>query len=180
MTATTGDRYTRTAIVFHWTMAALLVFGFTLGWTMSDMPLSPTRIRLFSYHKWLGITILGIAAARLAWRLSHRPPPLPHDLSRWQQVAAHAGHALLYLLFFAVPLAGWAYSSAAGFPVVYLGIIPLPDWVSPDKALAKQLVTVHAALAYGLAIVVLGHIAAALSHGLAEPVGYLRRMTSSR
>ena len=160
-------------------MAALIVVGFSMGWTMSDMPLSPTRIRLFNYHKWVGITILGLTAARLAWRLSHRPPPLPDSLPRWQQGAAHAGHALLYALFFAVPLAGWAYSSAAGFPIVYLGLVPLPDWVSPDKALAKQLVIVHATVAYGLAIVVLGHIAAALSHGLAEPLGYLRRMTSS-
>ena len=172
--------YTATAIALHWLMAGLIVCSLTLGWYMSSLPFSPSRIRLFNYHKWLGITILGLAAARLLWRVSHRPPALPASLGAWQRRAAHAGHGLLYALFFAVPLAGWAYSSAAGFPVVYLGLIPLPDLVAPDKAIAERLETLHAVLAYGLSVVVLGHVAAALKHGFDEPIGYLQRILSSR
>lgn len=177
---TGATHYTRAAIVLHWLMTVLIVSALSLGYYMSDLPLSPSRIRLFSYHKWLGITILGLAAARLLWRLSHRPPALPGYVPAWQQRAAHAGHFLLYVLFFAVPLAGWAYSSAAGFPIVYFGVLPLPDWVSPDKDLAKQLETLHAVLAYSLAAVVVVHVAAAIKHGLDEPVDYLHRMLSSK
>lgn len=171
--------YSRPAIGLHWLMAALIVCSLTLGYYMAGLPFSPTRIRLFNYHKWLGITILALAAARLLWRLSHRPPAMPSDLPAWQRGTAHGVHALLYVLFFAVPLVGWAYSSAAGFPIVYLGLIPLPDWVSPDAALAKRLETLHAWLAYGLAGVVALHVLAALKHGFDDPVGYLRRMTTS-
>jgi cytochrome b561 len=160
-------------------MAGLIIFTLTLGYYMSGLPFSPSRIRLFSYHKWIGITLLGLAAARLSWRLSHRPPALPSGLPAWQKGLAHGVHWLLYGLFFAVPLAGWAYTSAAGFPVVYLGVIPLPDWVSPDKELAKQLEILHAWLAYGLATVVALHVAAAVKHGFEDPTGYLQRMLSS-
>ena len=47
--------------------------------------------------------------------------------------------ALVFLLFFLVPLAGWAYSSAAGFPIVWFGVLPLPDFVPVDKALVAAL-----------------------------------------
>jgi cytochrome b561 len=135
---------------------------------------------LFNYHKWIGMTILGLAAARLVWRLFHRPPVLPSRLPSWQRTSAHAVHGLLYALFFAVPLVGWAYTSAAGFPVVYLGVLPLPDWVSPDKALAEQLESLHGWLAYGLAAVVAMHVAAAVKHGLEDRTGYLQRMLSPK
>ena len=174
-----SGRYTTTAIALHWLMALMIVSSLTLGYTMSGLPFSPSRIRLFSYHKWLGVTILAVAAVRLSWRLGHRPPTMP-AMAAWQRRGAHVAHGLLYALFFAVPLSGWAYSSAAGFPVVYFGVLPLPDWVSPDKALAARLVTVHAVLAYGLAAIVVVHVAAALKHGFEEPVGYLQRMLSSR
>ncbi len=173
--------YTAIAIVLHWTMAVLILGTLCLGWYMADLPLTPTRVRLFNYHKWVGITILSLAAARLLWRLFHEPPPLPDDLPRWQQRAAHAVHWLLYVLFFAAPLAGWAFTSAAGFPVVYLGVLPLPDWVVVDEALAESLATLHAVLAYSLALVVVLHVAAAIKHALEEhPTNYLRRMFSVR
>lgn len=177
---TEATHYTTPAIVLHWLMALLIVGALSLGYYMAGLPFSPSRVRLFSYHKWLGITIMALAAIRLLWRLSHRPPTIPDYVPAWQQWAAHAGHWLFYALFFAVPLAGWAYSSAAGFPIVYFGVLPLPDWVLPDPALAKQLESLHAVLAYSLAAVVTVHVAAAIKHGIDEPVDYLHRMLSSK
>ncbi len=180
MSAPPPVRYTTTAIAFHWAMVVLIVCGFALGWYMSDLRLSPTKLKLFSYHKWIGITVLGLAVARLLWRLFHEPPPLPDHMPPGQRRLAHAVHWLLYVLFFATPLLGWASSSAAGFPVVYLGVVPLPDFVAPDKALAGTLEDVHAFLAWTLATGVALHVAAAIKHGLERPRGYLRRMTPSR
>jgi cytochrome b561 len=82
----------------------------------------------------------------------------------------------MYALFFAVPLAGWAYSSAAGFPVVVFGVIPLPDFVPVDKPLAELLKSRHEMLAYALAAVVLLHVAAALKHHFIDRDGLLQRM----
>jgi cytochrome b561 len=98
----------------------------------------------------------------------------------WQQRASHAVHGLLYVLFFAVPLAGWAYSSAAGFPIVVFGVLPLPDFVSPDKALAEAIKPLHKILAFTLAALVLAHVGAALKHHFVDRDGLLDRMRPGR
>ena len=98
----------------------------------------------------------------------------------WQQRAAHATHRLLYLLFFAVPLAGWAYSSAAGFPIVVFGVLPLPDFVPVDKALAEAIKPLHGILAKVMAVLVLAHVAGALKHQFIDRDGLLSRMWPAR
>lgn len=176
---TQTPRYTATAIALHWLLAVAIVGAFGVGLYMSDLPLSPTRLKLYNWHKWAGVTILALSALRLLWRLGHRPPadlPMP----AWQARAAHAVHLLLYVAFFAVPLSGWAYSSAAGFPIVWFGVLPLPDFVPVDKPLAHQLKELHELLAWGLALLVLAHIGAALKHHLIDKDGLLLRMMPAR
>lgn len=174
-----APRYTSTAIVLHWLLALAIVCAFGVGLYMADLPFSPLRLKLFNWHKWAGIGILALSALRLLWRLTHRPPadlPMP----AWQASAAHAMHGLLYLAFFAVPLLGWAYSSAAGFPVVWFGVLPLPDFVPKDKALADLFKELHGLAAYGMAALVLAHIGAALKHHFIDQDGLLARMWPGR
>lgn len=179
MTRPLAARYTPLAIALHWLLALALLGSFSLGFYMSELPFTPTRLKLYNWHKWAGVTILALSAARLAWRLTHTPPadlPMP----AWQRRAAHATHVALYGLFFAVPLAGWAYSSASGFPVVWFGVLPLPDFVSPDKALADVLKQVHAALAFALAALVVLHVGAALKHHFLDRDALIGRMLPAR
>jgi cytochrome b561 len=171
--------YTRTAVALHWFMALLIAAGFTLGATMTDLKMSPRKLRLFSYHKWIGITVLALVALRLVWRLTHQPPP-EEPMPRWQLGLAQVTHWLLYLLMLATPLCGWLYSSASGYPVVYLKLWQLPDLVAKNEALAKQLVQVHGLLAWTLFYVVLLHAAAALKHHFYDRDATLRRMISWR
>ena len=171
----TSARYTRTAIALHWLLALMIFVSFSVGLYMADLPVSPQRLKLFSWHKWAGIVILTLSSLRLLWRLTHRPPadlPMP----RWQQRAAHATHRMMYVLFFAVPLVGWAYSSAAGFPVVVFGLLPLPDFVPADKALAEAIEPWHGALAWMLMALVCIHVAAALKHQFIDRDDLLSRM----
>ncbi len=176
---TTPSRYSPVAMLFHWLLSLAIVGAFCLGFYMADLPFSPQRLKLYNWHKWAGVTILALSAARLLWRLTHQPPadlPMP----AWQRLAAHGTHYLLYMLFFAVPLVGWAYSSAAGFPIVWFGVLPLPDFVSPNKALAEAIKPWHGYLAYAMAALVLMHIAAALKHHFIDRDGLLSRMLPSR
>ena len=179
MPSLSTNRYTPVAIALHWLLALMIVGLLSLGLYMSDLPFSPTRLKLYNWHKWAGVTILALSALRLLWRLTHRPPAdLP--MSAWQQRAAQGAHLALYALFFAVPLAGWAYSSAAGFPVVWFGVLPLPDFVPVDRALSEALKPLHRWLAYGLGAVVLLHVAGALKHHFIDRDGLLRRMLPAR
>ena len=174
-----APRYTTTAIALHWLLGLAILGSFTLGVYMADLPFSPTRLKLYNWHKWAGITILALSALRLVWRLTHRPPA-PPPMPAWQSAAAHAVHWALYALFFAVPLMGWAYSSAAGFPIVVYGVLPLPDFVAPDRALAESLKPLHGLLAYTLMAVVLLHAGAALKHHFIDRDGLLNRMLPAR
>jgi len=176
-TAAPAGRYTAPAIVLHWLLAAGIVLGFLIGLQMANAPVSPARVRWINYHKWVGLTILSLSAVRLLWRLAHRPPALPASMPGWQRRASQWMHGLLYLCFFIVPLAGWAYSSALGFHVVYLGLIPLPDLAPKDKALAEVLKQVHATLAWSLAALVGLHVATALKHQFIDKDGLLSRMS---
>lgn len=174
-----ATRYHPVSMALHWLLALMILASLVVGLTMTGLPFSPTRLRLYNWHKWAGVTILALSALRLLWRLAHRPPAdLP--MAAWQRRAAHGAHAALYLLFFAVPLAGWAYSSAAGFPVVWFGVLPLPDLVAPDRALSESLKLLHQWLAYALAAVVALHVAAALKHHFVDRDGLLLRMMPAR
>ncbi|MFY9514169.1 MAG: cytochrome b [Rubrivivax sp.] len=172
-------RYSSPAIALHWLLAVMIFGALGVGLWMTGLPFSPTRLKLYNWHKWAGVAILVLSALRLLWRLGHRPPPaLP--MPAWQARAAQAAHGLLYLLFFAVPLAGWAYSSAAGFPIVWFGVLPLPDFVAPDREFAETLKALHRWLAYSLAAVVAVHVLGALKHQFIDHDGLLARMLPAR
>jgi cytochrome b561 len=174
--STVGARYTSVAIALHWIIAAVIAGTFGLGLYMADLPASPLKLRLYSYHKWIGVTIFMLVVLRLLWRLTHHAPVLPPQMPKWQRVGAAGSHLLLYALTLIIPLSGWLFSSASGFKVMYLGKIPLPDLVGKDKVLAGQLQLTHELLNYFLAVVVLLHVAAALKHHWVDRDDVLKRM----
>lgn len=169
-------RYSTPAIVLHWLVALLIFAGFPLGLYMVDLPLSPDKLKLYSYHKWIGITVLLLVAVRVSWRLTHVPPPLPASVAAWQRQASAVVHGLLYLLMIAIPLSGWMMSSAKGFPVVWFGVLQLPDLVGKDKALGDLLAEVHTILNFTLLALVVLHVGAALQHHFIERQPFLQRM----
>ena len=91
-------------------------------------------------------------------------------------MARSATHYGLYALFFIVPLVGWAYSSAAGFPIVVFGVLPLPDFVPADKALAELIKPWHEISAFTMMGLVLLHVAAAIKHQWINKDRLIQRM----
>ncbi len=176
MTPSPAPRYTAPARLLHWSVAALVLAALVIACLMTDLPVSPRRLRLFSYHKWIGIGVLLLTLVRLGWRAGHRPPPLPATTGAMQRRLAGHAHRLLYLMCVLVPLLGWAYSCAAGFPVVWLGLLPLPDIAPVDEQLAAGLKTAHHLAAWTLVALAGMHLAAALQHQLVLRDGLLRRM----
>lgn len=168
--------YTAPAKWAHWLIALLIVSGYTIGFIMVDLKISPTTLKLFAYHKWIGVTVFLLALLRLAWRLRSPPPPLPATLPRWQARVSEITHRLLYLMMFAVPLSGWLMSSAKGFQTVYLKLIPIPDLLDKNPPLGAALAEVHEALTWLLVALVAMHVGAALKHHFIDRDDVLRRM----
>ena len=171
--------YSGTAKSLHWLMALLIAGLMALGLYMHELPLSPQKLQLYSWHKWAGVTVFALLLVRVAVRIAF-PPPLPAGMSRGQQLSAHAGHLALYLLMLAIPVSGWLMSSAKGFQTVWFGVLPLPDLVGKDKALGELLAEVHETLSWMLVALVAVHAAAALKHHFIDRDDVLARMLPTR
>jgi cytochrome b561 len=169
------ERYGWPLIGLHWLTLLLIVAAYVLGTILEDMTLSPLKLKLYSWHKWVGLLVLFLLplriALRLADKLDHRQGMTPFEIR-----ASAIVHGLLYLLLIAVPMFGWLNSSAAGFSVVWFGVLPLPDLVGKDKALAEVFEELHEGSVNLLVTLVALHAAAALYHHHVRRDGVLARM----
>ncbi|MCX7206639.1 MAG: cytochrome b [Proteobacteria bacterium] len=169
-------QYDGVQVLLHWLVALLILTAFGLAWTMADMPLSPAKFKIISWHKWAGITVLGLVTIRLIWLKLKGAPAADPSLPTWQRKLSTGVHHLLYLLMFAMPLSGWLMSSAKGFPVVYLGLWKLPDLIAKNEALSETFKDGHYLFATALLIFIGLHIAAALKHHFIDKDAILSRM----
>lgn len=175
-TMTQNTQYSPFAKLLHWLIALMMPGILILGFYMQDLPFSPGKLQLYSWHKWLGITVLLLALVRIAYRLGHTPPPLPAHMGKLARLAAHGGHMALYGLMLAIPLSGWLMSSAKGVQTVWFGILPLPDLLARDRALGDTLAQVHMLLNFAFIAMLLAHTLAALKHHFIDKDGLLARM----
>ncbi|MBV8592958.1 MAG: YceI family protein [Caulobacteraceae bacterium] len=126
---TTGrPRYTAVAIGLHWLIAAALVFQIILGWRFSGAPRGPTVFALFQLHKSVGITILVLTLARIAWRVGHPPPPPPVRQPAWERVGSKIVHFGFYAILIGLPLTGWIMVSTSklDIPTLLYGAVAWP------------------------------------------------------
>ena len=168
-------RYSNSAIALHWLTAFLILANLMLGLSMVPLPITPRKLQWYQWHKWIGITVFLLTCLRLGWRWLN-PAPAPVAMPGWQRRAAAWSHVLLYILLLMIPISGWLYSSSTGVQVVYLGLVPLPDLVANDKALAHILQGVHIGLNFLLFVLVCVHSAAALKHHYVDRDPALKRM----
>jgi cytochrome b561 len=143
---------------------------------MTDMENTPDKFKVYGLHKSFGISVLTLVIIRLMWKAVNTAPLLPDTLRRFEKLLAHIGHAILYALLFAMPLSGWALSSASGFPVSVFGQFTLPDFVAPDNDAKHTYAEIHELLAYTLIVMIVLHVLAALLHHYYYKDNVLRRM----
>ncbi len=173
------ERWGLISILIHWLTVLGILFMGALGLYMKALPIGAQKVSLYALHKSVGITLLGLVVLRLIWRLANPRPGLP-PMPRWQRIAAHASHGLLYLLLLAIPIAGWVMNSAANFPLVWFGLVELPAITAPNPELRALAGEVHEALFWTLILIALIHAAAAVKHHLVERDGVLRNMLGLR
>ncbi|WP_193163308.1 cytochrome b [Microbulbifer hainanensis] len=165
--------------LLHWLMALAVLAMLFIGAGMVSS-VSARHLWLVDLHKPLGVAILVLAVLRLSLRLATGAPPLPGELPKAAQLAAKVSHLLLYGLLLALPLVGWAMLSAGGYPVSLGGGWQLPPLLAQSDHWYALLRPAHRWLAYGLLVLILGHMAAALVHRLVRRDGVLASMTWQR
>lgn len=168
--------YGPVAKTFHWAIFLLIGVMFPMGYVMVELPLTPQKLQVYSWHKSIGITILSLTVLRLVWRQIQGVPPLPPATHLIERFAAHTVHFLLYACLFALPMTGWLMSSAAGLPVVLFSQIQLPDLIPANEEMRLLLLDVHKALGFVLLGLLAAHIGASLFHHFVRQDDILARM----
>ena len=169
-------RYSAVTRVLHWLLATGILAMVALGWWMVDLTYYDAWYnRSLELHKSVGMLLMLPALLFVVWTLLRRGPPLP-DMPRWQRIAAHATHGLLYLLMLALPVSGYLISTSAGAAVQVFGAFAVPGLVNGGEALRDTAIDLHWAMGYGVLAVVALHAGAALKHQFLDRDGLLRRM----
>jgi cytochrome b561 len=172
---TDRSRWSPVAKTFHWVMALLILGNGAFAFWMDGLKPSMQKINMFALHKSIGLTVLALFLLRALWRaVEHRPVDAPAP--RWQALLAHGVHGLLYMLIVALPLTGWLFNSAHGFPLQYFKQFNLPALVDKDEHLSQVFGTVHVYLFWFLLLVLALHVAGALKHHFVDRDDTLRRM----
>jgi cytochrome b561 len=164
--------------LLHWSMAALILGMIALGLRIASMEPGLSNLWLYGLHKTLGLMLLALVALRVIWHVSS-PPPLPIGAPGPGRMFVRAWHATLYLLMIAVPISGWAGSSASGIDTVFAGTFTVPPLVAPSERAEFIWFILHEIFAKTLLGMVIVHILAALRREMAGD-GTLRRMIRGR
>ncbi|RYD46229.1 MAG: cytochrome b, partial [Sphingomonadales bacterium] len=136
-------RYSGVAMAFHWAIAILVIMNWQIAERAGDFQ-GPMRGEIMGYHKAWGMTILALSLGRLAWRLTHKPPPMPGHYKPWERMLAKTVHVVFYALIIGLPLGAWYASSLAGRPVDFFGLFTIPNLpVGQNKGLAGQIFELH-------------------------------------
>ena len=178
-------RYGSVAMTFHWLIAALILTNIGLAWYFGTLK-GADAIPPVQLHKSIGITVLILTLARIGWRFTSRPPPLPATMKRWEIWAARTSHFVFYLLMLGLPLSGWAMTSASPLikvhPITLYGVVPWPAIPFPGASsdtlhdLRHTLSTTHELLGWIAYAAIAIHVAAALKHQLIDRDDVLSRM----
>lgn len=178
--ASLAQGYDPVARAFHWLVVALVAAQLVVALVLPAVLPASTENALIAWHVSLGPTILLVMLLRLAWRLTHTPPPAPVDLSPGLRLLARATHWAFYAVLIVLPVLGWIATNAYGGTPRLLGFIPLPRLVAPDKPFAESVGAVHATVAAALMALIVLHVSGALYHALVKRDGVMGRMLPGR
>ena len=159
-----ADRWGVVSLSIHWLTVIMVLSLVVVGFLMQELPNSPAKIQVYALHKSFGLTVLALTVLRLLWRLFAGVPQPAPGTPRWQQWASSATHGALYVILLAMPLSGWLYNSASGFPLKWFGLFALPRLSGYDADVKAFALGAHSTLFLALAAIVALHAAAALKH----------------
>lgn len=172
-----SHKYSGLMMSLHWVMALGIFTAFGAGLYMVDIPgITPDKLRLYNWHKWLGVTLFVLVGLRLMVKMASKTPRYPQHWGHATIRAAQIGHWVIYLLMLAVPVMGYLFSLASGYPVMWFGVVKLPVLIEKNAELKELFKTLHEVSAKVLIVVVIGHVAMALKHHFKDGDSVLGRM----
>jgi cytochrome b561 len=172
-------QYSTGAKWFHWLtvppLAIILLSGLTIRFIGDE-----AKMGFYTLHESLGLLMLTLASARLAWRLGHPPPPMPAHIPALERLGAENTHRLLYVLLIVQPVLGFFTTNALGFPqrdaTAFLGFVNLPKFMEAQPELATTLHWAHSIVGWLLIPLLTVHVVATVYHHAIRRDATLMRM----
>jgi len=157
--------YSRTAILLHWVLAALLLGQIAFGWYLEEIPRgTPARSIYVNFHKSSGMVLGLLILFRSYWRLTHPAPELPASQPAWERTGARVSHWALYACMLIMPLSGYIASNFSKWGVNFFNAVKLPAWGVESEAVYNVLNTTHIVTSYVFVTLIVIHVLAALRH----------------
>ncbi|WP_144392720.1 cytochrome b [Pleionea sediminis] len=177
MIKNTQQQYGLISKVIHWLVALVVFTMFGVGLWMVELDYYSTWYKdAPHYHKSVGILLTVVIIFRLVWRwFNVKPEPLKSH-SRFERIAAHIAHIIIYVLLFAIFISGYLISTADGRGISVFNWFEVPSlgqFVENQEDLAGE---IHELLAFGLIGLVAIHALAALKHHFFDKDSTLKRM----
>lgn len=163
--------------LLHWATALLIVGLVALGWYMVGLTYYDRWYHdSTETHKALGMLVLALGVLTLIWRRVSPSPVHIASLARWERIAATTMHHTLLVLVVLIPVSGYLISTSAGKTVDIFGWFAIPAVFDVGTRVRDIAIVCHYYLAYGTAVLVGLHAAAAFKHQLFDRDGTLARM----
>lgn len=172
----TTERFGGIAIAFHWLSAALIVALIASGFRAAGTLDPAAKVMILRVHALLGVSLLLLTLARIAWWwVDRRPAPIAAT-SRKQERAAKVIHCLFYIVIIGMAATGIGtlVLSGAGARLFGSATGALPDFWHYQPRIEHA---IGARLLLGLCVI---HIGAALYHQFVRRDRLIRRMLPAR
>lgn len=181
---TSEGRFSPVGVLFHWVMAALIIFQLGLGWVMTLLiPVGGDKLHWYEVHSAIGLAVFVLAFLRMVWRMMVTDPYNEADTMGWRTTLAYIVEHIFYVCFFLLPLTGWAmWSVVSPGPLYVGGVIPWPRM--PLEELPYELrwqammlaESLHLIIVWLLMLLIPVHVVAALKHHFWDRSDVLRGM----
>jgi cytochrome b561 len=163
-TRSTDNRQAPATIAFHWGTVIAIVIAVVAIYLRNAFEDKAARAILMDLHRQLGMLVLLCVPLRQVIRHIAGHGQFSASMPAILRWAARLSHGVLYAFLLAIPLIGWAVTSAHAVDLRLFGLVSLPGLVAPDSDLADELSDYHAWLSYCLMGLVFVHALAALWH----------------
>lgn len=176
MLKNTENSYGSITKILHWVIGLFIICLIAVGFTMSSMESSPEKFQLYGMHKAFGVLVLTLVTIRILWRITNTAVQAAEGVPPLLQIAAKAGHLLLYIFMLVMPISGVLMSRFGGYPISVFEIFTIPAASEKSPELATLFHATHGYAAWGFVILISAHILGALYHHFVRKDNTLIRM----
>jgi len=172
-----SQTYDRVSQIFHWLLAALILFLIFYHPSTEDGHDAPTKLQVL-IHVTIGFSVFFLAFGRLFWKIFFSVHPKSEKQTKLQSKAKKVVHFLFYVFMWLAPIFGLVLAFSSELEISLFGYLELPKlaFLSEYHDLIRSF---HGASADVLLYLAIIHVGAVLYHQLWLKDNLLNRMIKS-